>query len=239
MLQALSWSKGSGPEPVEGKVDPSSLGYAVARSGKRKSSLWALGAGACLALAVLIRPNSIIALVPVAMALGLSPRRWLMLGLGSLPGAIFFCAHANAAYGSAFATGYGDNLYLFSLGFIPATLRNYGRWLPILLTPVVALSLGLPWLNRSAPRAVAVVGAWILVYLAFYSIYSVTHETWWYLRFLLPAAPALVAGGLLVARRWCPFPCGATAFARGGRAYPIGKWRVVGPVFRRIEHRRA
>jgi hypothetical protein len=82
-------------------------------------------------------------------------------------------------------------------------------------------------LGRAAPRAVAVVGAWILVYLAFYAVYCETHETWWYLRFLLPAAPALVAGGLLVVRRWCPFPCGATAFAVAiGLTLANGAWRT-------------
>ena len=169
-------------------------------------------AGFALALAVLIRPNSIIALAPIAIALGLSWRRWLMLVLGSLPGALFFFVHSEAAYGSVLATGYGDTGYLFSTSFIPRTVVHYAQWLPALFTPVVLLSLGLPWLRRAAPRAVAVLGAWILAYLAFYSFYRTTHETWWYLRYLLPAAPALVVGGLLVARRWHSFPWGPASF---------------------------
>ena len=80
------------------------------------------------------------------------------------------------------------------------------------MTPVVLLVPGLVWLARPASRAAnvtqgvtlraaATLGVWALAYLAFYSAYYNTHETWWYLRFLLPAAPALVVGGLIVARR--------------------------------------
>jgi hypothetical protein len=35
------------------------------------------------------------------------------------------------------------------------------------------------------------------VYLGFYAVYYFTHETWWYLRFLLPAFPALIIAALL------------------------------------------
>jgi hypothetical protein len=180
---------------------------------KGKGCLWAMAAGAALALAVLIRPNSIIAVVPVGIAVGPSWRRWLMLVAGSLPGALLFFVHSEAAYGSVFATGYGDTGYLFSASFIPRTFMHYAHWVPILFTPVALLALGLPGLWRTAPRTVGVLGAWVLVYLAFYSCYRTTHETWWYLRYLLPAAPALLVGGLLVARQWRAGPWGRTAFA--------------------------
>lgn len=41
---------------------------------------------------------------------------------------------------------------------------------------------------------------WIVVTFAFYATYFHTHETWWYLRFLLPAFPAAIVGGLWVIR---------------------------------------
>lgn len=194
--------------------------------GRRGASLgWSLSSGACLSLAFLIRPNSAIAIVPVAIALGASPRRWAMLVLGFLPGAAFFLLHSRSAYGSAFTTGYGLIGYLFSASFVPASLSNYARWLPVVFTPAVLLIAGLPWAARREPRAGAVIGSWVLTYLAFYAPYRTTHETWWYLRYLLPAAPPLIAGGLLVARQWIPARREAAAAAAAlGLVLANGAW---------------
>lgn len=167
----------------------------------RERTAWAAAAGLCVGVAVLIRPNNVLIMAPIAVALGISPRRWLALAAGGLPAAAFFCAHSRAAYGSVLTTGYGDTWSSFDTGLFGLTLGHYARWLPRLFTPVVVLALGLPWLGRAAPRAAAVLGVWALAYLAFFSVYFNTHEFWWYLRFVLPAAPALVIGGLLVARR--------------------------------------
>ncbi len=161
---------------------------------------WALAAGAAIAIDVLMRPTNVLAFAPLAVALGVSPRRWLLLVLGGLPGAAVFFAHNLAAYGGLAVTGYGDTGVYFGSRYVPGTLLHYARWLPVLFTPLVALDLGLPWLRTESPRTRWMLGAWIVVYAAFYAAYVCTHETWWYLRFLLPAAPALVAAALLVAR---------------------------------------
>ncbi len=181
---------------------------------------WAVAAGAAMAVDVLLRPTNLLALAPVGIALGASPRRWLLLVLGGLPGAVFFFFHSLAAYGSIAATGYGDSSFAFGLGFVPVTLRHYARWLPVLFTPLVALILGLPWLGRESARTRWLLAAWILVFAAFYSCYQCTHETWWYLRFMLPAAPPLIAGSLLVLRAllsrapaWCNPASSAAALA--------------------------
>lgn len=167
---------------------------------------WAAAAGFAVGMAVLIRPNNALVLAPVAIALGASPRRWLRFAAGGLPAAVFFCAHSHAAYGSFFATGYVDTRSSFGIAFAGPALRHYARWLPLLFTPVVAFALGIPFTARSAPREAAILGSWLLAYFAFFSVYFYTHEAWWYLRFLLPAAPALIVGGLGVARavagRW-------------------------------------
>jgi len=72
------------------------------------SKLWPLSAGFALALAVLIRPSNLLALAPLAIVLGGSPRRWAIFALGGLPGAIFLCLYNLAAYGHLMTTGYGD-----------------------------------------------------------------------------------------------------------------------------------
>jgi hypothetical protein len=164
----------------------------------RERPMWALAAGAAAAVDVLLRPTNVLAFVPLAVAIGAHRRQWVLFIAGGLPGAVFLGAYNMAAYGSMVATGYGDNTYKFSSGYVPGTLVHYALWLPALLTPVVALALGLPWTRRSSPSTRWLLGSWIVAFGAFYSFYECTHETWWYLRFLLPAAPALVIGGLLV-----------------------------------------
>jgi len=161
---------------------------------------WALLAGAAMAVDVLLRPTNVLAFAPLAVALGTSPRRWALLMLGGLPGAAFFFGHSLAAYGSVAATGYGDVSIDFGMRYVPETLLHYARWLPVLFTPLVAFALGLPWLGGESPRNRWLLGTWVVAFAAFYATYRCTHEVWWYLRFLLPAVPALVVGALLVLR---------------------------------------
>lgn len=177
-------------------------------------AVWALAAGAAFSLAVLTRPTNALALVPIGIALGLNTGRWLAFLTGGVPGGVFFLLHARAAYGRYFTTGYGDSPDL-SLDAVLPGLAHYAQWLPVLFTPVVVGIFALPWAGLPR-RARAVLAAWLLVFAGFYAAYVFTHETWWYLRFLLPAAPALVVGGLLgtraLLRRWMT-PARSTALA--------------------------
>ena len=191
------------------------LGAVLAAWHSRERTAWALAAGAATAMAVLIRPTNALVVAPIAVALGLSPRRWLLLIAGGLPGAAFFCFHSLSLYGHVFSTGYGNFGASFSSEWIGVTWWHYACWLPVLFTPVVLLAAGLPWLARAEPRRAALLGVWALVFAAFYSAYDCTHQTWWYLRFLLPAVPPLVIGGLLVAK-----------YAGAGRRWPLLRTRV-------------
>ncbi len=166
----------------------------------RERASWALAAGAAVAVDVLLRPTNILTFVPAAIALGASPRRWALFAAGGLPGAAFYFAHSVVTYGRFVTTGYGDTTFAFSSGFIPGTLLHYAVWLPVLFTPLVALNLALPWTAGVPARGRWLLAAWMVAFAAFYCTYVYTHQTWWYLRFLLPAAPAMVVGGLLVAR---------------------------------------
>lgn len=159
----------------------------------------ALGAGAVFAMGVLIRPTNVLMIVPLGILLGLSARRWLLFVCGGVPGAAFFFAHTHAAYGAFFTSGYGDAAQLQSL-WIKRTLSHCGQWLPILFTPLVVAFVGLPCLWKRDRRTVLTLGAWVLGFVAFYAAYEFTHQAWWFLRFLLPTAPALVIGSLLVLR---------------------------------------
>jgi hypothetical protein len=169
----------------------------------RERPAWALAAGGAIAVDVLLRPTNVLAFLPAAAALGLSPRRWSLFVLGGLPGAVFFGAHSMAAYGSLTATGYGDTSENFSVHFVPASIIHCGLWMPALFTPVVTLCIALPWIGSVRPLTRWLLGIWILAFAGFYSAYKCTHETWWYLRFLLPAVPPMVVGSLLVLRSLC------------------------------------
>ena len=172
----------------------------------REDARWAVLAGAALSVAVLTRPTNILVFAPVAICLGVSPSRWLWLGAGGAPGAIMLLRYNVAAYGRAITTGYGDASSLFAFGNVGPSLWNYAQWLPVVLTPIVLLAFGLPALVRRAPRLVTVLLLWIATFFLVYMFYYHTHETWWYLRFVLPAFPALIVGSLWVWRtlqeRW-------------------------------------
>jgi hypothetical protein len=180
---------------------------AVLCAWKSRDHAWlALVSGIVVSLAVLDRPTNLLAIVPVAIALGFSVRRWLMLLAGGIPGAIFLGAVNQSAYGHIFTTGYGGVGSLFSLGNAPATLLHYVKWLPALFTPLIVLCPGLPMLRRCRSPMSVLLAARALVFLGCYLLYFHTHETWWYLRFILPAVPPMLVAALLVARalanRW-------------------------------------
>jgi hypothetical protein len=172
----------------------------LAAVASREGRNWALAAGVAAAIDVLLRPTNALAFIPIALALGTSRRRWMLFLCGGLPGALFYFAHAREAYGSLLTTGYGDITFEFSAGYVWQTLVHYALWVPALFTPVAIFALGLPWARGGKPPTRLLLGAWILAFGAFYSFYKCTHETWWYLRFLLPAVPAIVVAGLLVLR---------------------------------------
>jgi len=67
----------------------------------------------------------------------------------------------------------------------------------MLFGPIIIAAPAVLVLARARPRPVAVLASWALAYVGFYSAYRWTHEDWWFLRFLLPAVPALIVSGLL------------------------------------------
>ncbi len=169
----------------------------------------ALLAGLTMAVVVLIRPN----LTPLVGVLGV----WLLVVDRHIPTwraramrcALFFAAAApgflgialfnQSVYGSPTASGYGDLDGFFSASYIPANIWNYSTWLLQSHTPLVALGLAawaVPagWLRKShGLMQASVLGFVGTCTLAIYLPYQVFID-WWYLRFLLPAWPALAIG---------------------------------------------
>ena len=166
----------------------------------REHARWALLSGLAVAVAFLIRPSNFLIALPVIAAVGFAPGRLLLVALGALPGIAATMAINQAAYGGYFKSGYGAIGAEFHLGMVPVTLGYCIKWMPVLFSPIVIASPVIVAFFRSRPRVAAVLATWAAAFIGFYSAYRWTHESWWFLRFLLPAAPAIIVAGLLVTR---------------------------------------
>ena len=162
---------------------------------------WALGAGASLGIAVLVRPTSLLLVLPVAIAVGWRPRSWLALGFGGVPAAAFLFFYNWRVYGAPLTTGYGDVRGSFSVDYAFHNFAHFARWIPALLSPLVLLALVTPFIAVGRRRGSLALGAWLVGLIGFYGFYFHSGEAWWYLRFILPAFPALILLALLVLER--------------------------------------
>ncbi len=186
-----------------------------------ESLAWAVAAGVLTGVAVLVRPSNALIVAPAMLALGFQPRRWLAYALAGVPAAIVFLVYNRIAHGNLVSGGYGTVGEMFKFSYVGASLANYAVWLPVILTPLGVLALAVPFHIRRDRRVTFVLLAWMLAYAVFYAFYSCTHETWWYLRFLLPALPAAWIAALLVARD-------AFDWLRVARFVPPGSLRAWG-----------
>jgi hypothetical protein len=177
----------------------------------RPSRAGALAAGLAASAAILIRPN----LVPVAVMMALWALRFgigtgradvartLAFAAGVVPGCLFVAWFNHALYGSPLSSGYGDARALFSVTNVPVNVRQFTRWLvetqsPLLLAGVLALVLpvGRLWRSPAARRAAPLLAVIAAAVFACYVAYT-PFQAWWFLRFLLPAWPALCVGTAL------------------------------------------
>jgi hypothetical protein len=170
----------------------------VALSRVRGRALWT---GVLVSVAVLIRPN----LVPVgAVFLGLliaraeAGRRWraaIWFGAGGLPLILTVGAINHYLYGAPWKAGYGGLDQFYAWRHLFTNLSQYSVSLFRTETPVVLLSLAPLFLlrrleteRRVAVIALAAFAASIWLSYLFYTPF----DAWWYLRFVLPAFPAML-----------------------------------------------
>jgi hypothetical protein len=188
----------------------------------------AFWAGVVSGAALMIRPN----LMPVAGVAALAvfvprpvhvrdvARTWLMFGIGLLPFVLAILLLQKAMYGGALHSGYGAIGDLFKVDHVRQNLVRYPLWLVQTETPIVLFGIAAPWLVLGPARSRQCV--WLIAFagtvLACYLPY-VVFDAWWYLRFLLPAYPAmlaLAAAAIAGALRYVPRPARLPGFAAVG-----------------------
>lgn len=174
-----------------------------------RSKKGAVLGGLSMAVVVLIRPN----LTPLVAVIGIwllvldrqtvtwpaRLARCVLFGMSAAPGAAIVALVNTSLYGSATTSGYIAVEDLFSITHILPNFRNYSSWLVQSQTPLAVLgllSLAIParWLRKNQPLGDAsllllVAGGVIALYLPY-----LVFGAWWFLRFLLPALPAVAIG---------------------------------------------
>lgn len=192
-------------------------GAALAALGTSRRS--ALGAGCWTAAGLLVRPNLPVIPLLLFAHLAASSRgrnRWIRLALFTAavaPAALAIAALNTAWYGAPWNSGYGAAAQLYSASNIIPNLTRYPVWLWQSQSPFVLLAL-VPWLppfrTDAWQPAVRLCTALFVATLLSYLVYF-RFEEWWYLRFLLPAIPAvlvLMSTGLVAIGRRLPAPWG-------------------------------
>jgi hypothetical protein len=168
----------------------------------------AFSAGVAAAVAILIRPN----LAPISGII-FSWLLWRSLrrtASTSTLSALWFLGPAAAGaaavavinarlYGSPLASGY-DLTDGFLLSYVWPNLQRYGGWLISAETPFalaglagLAVSTGRLWRTEASRDARWLLGGMAAIVWISYLLF-VPWDAWWYLRFLLPAWPAMTLG---------------------------------------------
>ena len=161
-----------------------------------------IGGGVCASLAVLVRPNLLLVIVPLLWLLAdrRARARWIV---SAVPALTAFAVLNAIRYGSPFSTGYGNTGALFSMGHVVPNLARYSRWFVETESPLAILAVAAPWVMRGDRArwrlAVVALGSSVLVALP-YLAYTV-FDDWWYLRFLLPLLPVVLVYAVAVVLR--------------------------------------
>ena len=152
------------------------------------------------AMAVLIRPTNALLALPVPVAVGLKLARFALLGLGALPGALLLLLLNLKLYGSPLSTSYySHDVGLFSASSVPDNLVHFFSWIVLLLGPIAICAFALPFFRRPLGLDWLTQIVWPVVLIGFYAFFGPAGESWWYLRYILPAFPSSIivaTGGL-------------------------------------------
>jgi hypothetical protein len=193
----------------------------AALGGPRKSAVLS---GLAASAAILTRPNlvplaAVVALlVAVRSADGRERRvRLFAYGLAAAPGALAVALINTHLYGSPLASGYGTLQEIYAPRYFWTNVVRYPIWLLEMQTPFVLLAFAAPFLLRRSSQRLLTAYGWFAAtfFLVLWGLYLwyTPYDHPGYLRFLLPAFPALLV---------------AAAAAFGALLPPAGRVRAAG-----------
>lgn len=159
-------------------------------------------AGVALSVAVLIRPTNVLLAPGLLLAVGWRVRALGWFAAGAAPLGVALGAYNFILYGEVLTTGYSGMGSNFELANLWPCLSFYGGTLLRYLSPVfLVLLLAAVWFALGGDRRQWVLLAWGGAVVGLYMLYehSLT-GSWWRLRFVLPALPALLLSAVLAAR---------------------------------------
>jgi hypothetical protein len=167
-------------------------------------------AGLASGIAIAVRPNlAPLALFPLLLTawplVRSAPRdairKAVVFALAGLPFVLFIAWVNYDLYGSPFESGYGKTLALFDPANAATNFRRYPQWLRETQGPVVFLFPLAVLIPREPGTRVPLVGVLLGFVVAVWGAYLwyEPFDAWWYLRFVLPAFPAIfvLAGDVL------------------------------------------
>lgn len=162
----------------------------------KRSGWWAVGCGVAFSVTVVLRPANLI-LLPALMVALWRWRHLLLAGAGAVPGAAFNAVYNWRLFGNPLLSGYGENVGdLFRWEWVRPSLENYAATMPLVLPLAFFGVLLLPWMPwKTRSRELLACWLWALTFAVVYAFYEFTHDSWWFLRFLLPGFPAFAVLG--------------------------------------------
>ena len=170
----------------------------ASRAGRGASAV----SGALAGLAILIRPNLVpLTLIPLALTAwsrtgrneSTRASRVLSFAAASIPFALAVAWVNARLYGSPFESGYSRLGSMYAWEHVAPNLARYPAWLWETATPLVFVFPAAALLGRARagdPPLRALLLVFVLAVFACYLGYR-PFDDWWYLRFLLPAFPAI------------------------------------------------
>lgn len=218
-LRFFTWNMSDGPAAFWAVAAV----YFAVKAGRRWP--YAAAAGLAWALGIATRPTQLL-LLP-ALLLALPPRGGVLaaFAMGAAPLASWLSWYNGQQFGAWYRSGYANLAREFKGRYLWPTVQHYAAWMARFYSPLALF----PWLGhlRSAlagKRSQLLCLAWWLPFFAFYGFYKYTNDAWWYLRFVFPAMPGLVLGGVLAAqqhwqqarRSWVKPGLAALAFLAAG-----------------------
>ena len=164
-------------------------------------------AGLVAAIGILTRPNFVVTAAAVGGWLCFDAWRWrgplrrwsrvAAFAAGVTPGIAITLLVNTSWYGSPIASGYGSASQLFGIDRVIGNTVRYTQWAlasaPLLFVGLFALAVPIArvWRDAGGRRTATLLAAVTLSVLVVYLPYE-PYDQWWYIRFLLPAWPALV-----------------------------------------------